>query len=620
LDKTNSLKKIYEIFNNTINNKLKYNKILLYDKNSETFSDAIITKTHGFSCSFDQILGKEHVFDQRTEDGEKFIVENPDVVSKKKLEELKKLLISKYSNKKYKDQRHQVIYLKNNDFYDIYSNNQWDDYDIVVQGDMVVSNKVNFYGNLQDIDDRLSTLNKAVDEQFVAGFKIDDPVIDFFSQYPSIQSALLYYQNMSDVATSEDILKINLIADHIQKLCAENNSLQKLRKQIAPNQVKSHITANLNNATNKINIYSVDYSINNNLYWINIDPKQSCGIAEELRPKVLKKTVTTCVFLDPNLQGQEKFIDNNMCYQSAYAFDVSDDNAKADSDIEIDFFPGFENNQIDFPQTIPVIYKIPQAKIDENKKILMDKYPSISAWKNQVIFRTFYMPTTKDITFDFSQNYIMLVEEHYEVAVPEEHNLEVGDAISGGYFNNDYSADVNNVGGIQGEPACTLGSPGGLGLLKEPGGGVGEDSASRMNGPVRVYNIFNLDNQNNIRVKFRKIPKMLRGVDMLGTLYRYGVTAKYRQDLLIQPLQPYQTTIGQGYLNNMPYLWQCYEYNDQASIKKSTTPTIFNIMNEIIYRGYMGSADHFENMDTRFSTSGFPDEMIPFEYLPDKDE
>jgi hypothetical protein len=43
-------------------------------------------------------------------------------------------------------------------------------------------------------------------------------------------------------------------------------------------------------------------------------------------------------------------------------------------------------------------------------------------------------------------------------------------------------------------------------------------------------------------------------------------------------------------------------------------------MNEIIYRGYMGSADHFENMDTRFSTSGFPDEMIPFEYLPDKDE
>lgn len=609
LTKTNKIKKLYEIYNNRSNSKLKYNKILLYNKTIDDFSDIITSKTRAFGFSLDEFRGLQEVYDTREEEDEKFIVENN--ISKADFETLKENLNSKYRNKKYPNKQSQIIYVKNDDFIDIYDNNLWSQYDISVQGDLLINNKVNFYGDISDIEDRLNTLNGQIDETLVNDNDISS-YVQFFKYYPSIQSALLYYSNILETIDSADYNKLNIISDHIQKLCVEKNALQKLLKQIADTDVKSHVTATLINADNNVNIYNVDYSINHNLYWINIDPKQSCGIAEELRPKVLTKTITTCSFLDPNLQGQEGSIDNNICYQSAYSRTPESGtihNISFDDGIPI----------IDFRQTLPVVYEIPQETILKNKDELMKKYPSIADWKEQRIFRSFYMPITKQINQDYTQNYIVFVEEHYDVAVPAEHNLEVEDALKN--FANDYSADVNRMAGISaGQPECTLGSPGGLGLLTElSAGSVSEDSATRNGHPTRVYNIFNLDDTNTLKVKFRKIPKILRGVDFLGTIYRYGVTSQYRQETLIQPLQPLQTTIGQGYLFNFPYLWKCYEYDENNFIQESSIPAILQMMNEITYRAYMGSADHVEHKDTYGIKTEFAHDMLPFEYYTKKD-
>lgn len=595
LTKTNKIKKLYEIYNNRSNSKLKYNKILLYDKTLHEFSDAITSKTKAFGFSLDEFRGLEEIYDTRENEGEKFVIENN--ITKADFVKLQKEIDTKHRNKKYKNNKNEIIYIKNDDFIDFYINELWDQYDISVQGDMVVNNKVNFEGEIKDIEDRINILQGEVDLELLGKYDINS-YVKFFESHPSIQSALEYYSNILNSIDNKDYDKLNLISDNIQKLCVEKNALQKLIKQIAGPNIKSHVTAELVAANNRVNVYQVNYYTNNNLYWINIDPKQSCGIAEELRPKVLVKTITRCSFLDPNLQGQENLIDNNICYQAAYG------HVPEKGDIQNlsfdDSIPG-----LDFPQTLPIVYEIPEETINKNKENLMEKYPTIANWKEQIIFRSFYMPMTKQINEEYSQNYIIFVEEHYEVAVPEEHNLDMDDALQN--FNNDYSADVNSVAGLSGgEPQCTLGSPGGLGLLT--------DTATRSGAPTRVYNIFNLDNTTNLRVKLRKIPKMLRGIDFLGTIYRYGVTSQYRQEQLAQPLQPLQTTIGQGYLYNFPYFWQCYEYDAKNVIQRSSIPTILMMMNEITFRAYMGSADNVEHKDPYAMRTEFAHDILPFEY------
>ena len=607
LDKVNKIKKLYEIYNNRDNNKFKYNKILLYDKNTSSFSDFIKSKTRGFSCSINELLNFQEVFDDREEEKKKRVIDS-DIVTPDTLAEIKETFQNKYKDYKYKNKKHEIIYIKNQNFNDIYEEDLWSDYQLMFQGDMTVSNKVNLYGNTKnDITKRLETLDGEVDESIIPEKLSMEEIRKFFKLEPSISTALLYYDNSKD---SDEVNALIKLSDNIEKLCAEGNSLKRLLLQIAEEDVTSHVVASLSVIDNNINTYDVDYSINNNLYWINIDPKQSCSIAEELRPKVLIKTVTSCAFLDPNLQGQEGQIDNNVCPQFAYGGGFS----AGDEGVEQLEFGDNPIGSVDFRQTLSPTYTIPEETVQKQKEELEKKYPSIAGWATYDVFRTFYMPTTQDIGSNASQNYIVLVREYYEVALPASNILPPKKAIEEGLVGNDYSADVNSVSGIGNDPACTDGSPGGLGLLSalDP-----EDDGLRVGAPSRVTNIFNLDNTKDLRVKFRKIPRSLRGVDLLATLYRYGDVTEYRQDSRVAPLQPIQTTIAQGYLYNFPYMWQCYEFDEDSNLQKTSNTRLMQLLNELSYRAYMGSVDGAENREQGQIVSEFDAFMIPHEYTGD---
>jgi hypothetical protein len=117
---------------------------------------------------------------------------------------------------------------------------------------------------------------------------------------------------------------------------------------------------------------------------------------------------------------------------------------------------------------------------------------------------------------------LVRVEEEYALGLPE-HLTNPNFTIPS---TNDGSADVTQLTAFGGCSPAGASSPGGSGLL----------SFNNVRSPLtRVYNIFNLDSINTLKVQFRKIPRQIRGVDLSNTVWsetntyqRFGVTLAYR--------------------------------------------------------------------------------------------
>jgi hypothetical protein len=591
IETENKINKLYDLFDSHVQYKQKYNNI--WARTSVTGELNLISgKTTGFNYSLKDIVDNQNS------------LFNSDI--KVITTGLGTLEEDHYSNSyKYQtqliDNKYEVIYLKNSTFKNaLYGNiDSIEDIRMDIEG-------IGSFGFNITCDPvptgRIAELDGDIDDALVTEFSSNIRNYNgFFNNYPSIKTALAYYENIaSEQNTVDNINLVTKIKNNVELLFEERNNLIKLQ-QLQPTSGIATIKYNILRSDNNVNRYYTTKTINNNYYWIHIDPKQSCSISEELRPKVLKATKYSCVYLNPNINTTNS-IDNNICPLTA-GRDIQDGG--------IEDFKYFDS--MSFPGD-PVLgftygYHVPSGTVENNKENLTSKYSSIAGWKEETIYRTFYMNSTKDISDTASNpDYIIYVEEIYEAAVPAEHMANLNDALSGGLIHKDGSADSMQVPGIPG--GCTIGSPAGFGLAGQAGGGL-----YRLNVPTRVCNIFNLDSTDTIKVKFRKIPRVMRGVDFLGTVFRFGATAQYRQVSTGQPLSPLDLSIGQGSLNNQLYMWQCFELDKDKKLVSTQVSDLMAILNEMAFRAFYGSVDGIEHRNKTLINTEYAHQLIPFEYF-----
>jgi hypothetical protein len=316
---------------------------------------------------------------------------------------------------------------------------------------------------------------------------------------------------------------------------------------------------------NSINI--VYENISDNYYWINIDPKQSISIAEEMRPRILKSIKYRCQSVNAAFSavgvGAQVLDFNNVCPDFLSLGTIAGSN----SDFTID----------------DGAYKLKQNILDA-KKTEWELKGASYGWKDQIITRRFRVNSDKNIkNIIENTDFLVEAEEIYEVAQTA---IENGGPLEG----DDGSADI------------VLG-----GLL---------DSNGSRNGATRVYNIFNLDDTASLKVQFRKAPRSMRGIDAIGTVLRYGENISYRPQNRppLDPLDIFGVDRPESLINNF-YQWKCLQKNPSNNmINDASTPDFFKLLNEMIFRTFFGSADGIENKTPQLK-SLYDFEMIPYEYF-----
>ena len=338
-----------------------------------------------------------------------------------------------------------------------------------------------------------------------------------------------------------------------------------------------------------------------NYYWINIDPKQSCTLASEANPRVLTKTKYKCAYAYSNSSTFP--VNNNVCPRFATGGSFSN---IIDGISDIIFAPGEDTSDeiIDSAGT-EFTYSIPQEKIAEQKKQLEGEYPQIAGWTTITIDRVFTINNDSDIAsskngiFIPSQDIIVEATETYEVAIPWHENNNLVPV----YLKDDGSADGVDIEDANQDPDQQTNYRSRIGLMDYTGG--------RDTKPSRVHNIFNLDDVGNLFVQFRKIPRMIKGVDYRNTVYRYGVNGSVFRPI-VGEVPPVEVATDSS-LNNLFYYWQCLQRNEKGEWKYANLPDFYKILNEMEFRGFFGSTDYIENKDPTLE-SLYPWEIVPYEY------
>jgi hypothetical protein len=141
------------------------------------------------------------------------------------------------------------------------------------------------------------------------------------------------------------------------------------------------------------------------------------------------------------------------------------------------------------------------------------------------------------------------------------------------------------------------------------------DPSTRIGISSRVENIVNLTDATDISVKVKKIPRLLRGIDLLATIYRYGNRAEFRSTNNNPKIPLDVDLVGvEGYINNSMYVWHCLQRNPATkNLEPGLLPDFLKVQNEMIFRSFFGSVDKIENkLDV--AASYFPWELIPYEF------
>lgn len=283
---------------------------------------------------------------------------------------------------------------------------------------------------------------------------------------------------------------------------------------------------------NKMSI-DINEAESDGLYWINIDPKQVCSIAEDDTVKVLKKVTYQCY---SSLGDTLIFDVDQVCPPLPVVLDINNQQR--------------QNQDEDFvAQGNDYIYTIPENIITTNKA----KYPTVSEWREHRVEKEFLINSGTDT--GYRDVYIKSVEI-YDIA-------------------------VKSTNGTQDPP------------LKDF-----SDISDR------VYSIFNLDNTNKIKVRFRNIPRKLKGIDPFYDKYIAN------QDGV--PIDSVYPSPG-GRVFNAPAFWRCL---DTKTLKYTEPTDYLKMQNEMIYRAFFGSIDGMEHKKSNLE-SLYPFEWIPYEYCSD---
>ena len=385
---------------------------------------------------------------------------------------------------------------------------------------------------------------------------------------------------------------------------------------------------NIDLKTDSAGAYQITYKdVSNDYYWINIDPKQSCSIAEEMRPKVLIKTEYICSLANP-LRGVGQFLGNsNICPSRIRDLATEPDEEQADISNRPDT-PGTPTTPLYSKKMITsgiegfesygnrFIYTVRAAKIKQDKEKIIDLYklPGTPNWERRTIERWFSYNSDTDTNLGGSEMMVLAKETYDFLIAPHEginDEKDLAKKLKEGIIKNDFSADVNKVEGIpltNYDQCITSPSDAGIGLQESDGSrGIIYTAATR------VYNIFNLDDTANLRVQFRKIPRQVRGIDLLTSVFRYGKHNLYQQINSGNPPSPEELSSGYLLINNF-YAWQCLQKNAAKALEQAPITDFLQLQNEMMFRAFYGSVDGIENKSENMR-SLYPWELIPYEYF-----
>jgi hypothetical protein len=117
----------------------------------------------------------------------------------------------------------------------------------------------------------------------------------------------------------------------------------------------------------------------------------------------------------------------------------------------------------------------------------------------------------------------------------------------------------------------------------------------------KVKNIFNLNEDDTLYVKFKNIPRKLRSIDTQFDTYRPNKLGQLTKSIMQQ---------GGGPVYDNMVMWQCIDAKTGGYIEP---PTYYKWMNEMIFRAYFGSVDGAENKGALSLRSQDPSDWIPFE-------
>jgi hypothetical protein len=393
---------------------------------------------------------------------------------------------------------------------------------------------------------------------------------------------------ISKTIDRKDIVNIN--KTYTRKCDLNTDNINYISSGILP-KIKPVLTV----TNNAIDIHYTP--VNTDHYWINIDPKQSCIYDFASNPKVLLETRYKCVRANEVLATQftTRAANSNVCPDFASQEQIPNMGSELFT-IENDVF----------------VYRTLTSVINNQKAAFEAEYgEAIIGWREYTRERFFNINEdpgvstgTSDGGTEGAEITVMAQEKYLIPIIP---SRQVGFVSEN--TNTDYSADTNVA---PGESPCAGGtndgSPAGLGLLTSLG--------DRAGWSTRVENIFNLASVNEIQVRIKRIPRMLRGCDLLSTVYRYGNRNLYRPINNITPKIPFEVdVIGiNGAINNSLYCWQCLKANkNNSALEYSELPPFFKLQNEMIFRSFFGSVDRIENRQD-LMVSYFPWELIPYEY------
>jgi len=250
----------------------------------------------------------------------------------------------------------------------------------------------------------------------------------------------------------DDIIKL-LNVQATKKTDEENNIVYVAGKDegILENinvEVKEHEkTSNKVRSTKSLNIAYTNKS--SDYYWINIDPKQTCTLANEMNPRVLVKTKYKCYYSYSNSITFP--VNNNVCPRFATGGGTGFLEGIIDS-----IFGRTSNNdeEIDAAGT-EFTYTINQEDIDQQKSDLEAKYSQISGWETVNIERVFTVNNDSDIAaakggiFIPFEDIIVEAIETYEVAIPWHKNADTfpGELMDDGSADGVDTTDDTSTGG-----------------------------------------------------------------------------------------------------------------------------------------------------------------------------
>jgi len=119
----------------------------------------------------------------------------------------------------------------------------------------------------------------------------------------------------------------------------------------------------------------------------------------------------------------------------------------------------------------------------------------------------------------------------------------------------------------------------------------------------KVYNIFNLDNTNELYVEFKRIPRLLRNKDLEFDLYEPNNFGELTKSILPAPGGPSDSSFR---------VWKCIDSKTGSYV---APPNVYyQWLNEMLFRTYFGSVDGVEHRGREMVKSKDETYWIPYDF------